>query len=70
MFDLNVLLRKNSSWDSTNARKLMDFIIFHNFYRDINFQLGNGNLNNCFFILISIFSVFRFVFFLLRAKCF
>jgi hypothetical protein len=41
IFDLNVLLRRDSEWDDTNAKSLLKFAEQHKF--KIGWQLGNGN---------------------------
>lgn len=41
LFDLNVLLRKNSNWDWSNAEQLLDFSAENRM--DLDWQLGNGN---------------------------
>ena len=42
MFDLNVLLRRDSVWDSRNARTLLNYTINKGY--SINLQLGNGKI--------------------------
>jgi hypothetical protein len=40
LFDLNVLLRNGTQWDSSNARMLLEYSDRHRF--NISWQLGNG----------------------------
>jgi heparanase 1 len=40
LFDLNVLLRNGTQWDSSNARLLLEYSDRHRF--NISWQLGNG----------------------------
>jgi hypothetical protein len=40
LFDFNVLLRVNDTWDSSNAELLLDFSFAHQF--SVDWQLGNG----------------------------
>lgn len=40
LFDLNVLLRNGTQWDSSNARVLLEYSDRHRF--NISWQLGNG----------------------------
>jgi nicotinamide riboside kinase len=40
LFDLNVLLRNGTQWDSSNARLLLEYSNRHRF--NISWQLGNG----------------------------
>jgi hypothetical protein len=42
LFDLNVLLRNGTEWDSSNARLLLDFSDKLRF--NISWQLGNGTV--------------------------
>ena len=42
LFDLNVLLRNGTQWDSSNARLLLDFSSKLRF--NISWQLGNGTV--------------------------
>jgi hypothetical protein len=42
LFDLNVLLRNGTQWDSSNARLLLDFSNKLRF--NISWQLGNGTV--------------------------
>jgi hypothetical protein len=42
LFDLNVLLRNGTEWDSSNARQLLDFSDKHRY--NISWQLGNGTV--------------------------
>jgi hypothetical protein len=42
LFDLNVLLRNGTQWDSSNARQLLDFSDKLRF--NISWQLGNGTV--------------------------
>jgi hypothetical protein len=42
LFDLNVLLRNGTEWDSSNARLLLDFTDKLRF--DVSWQLGNGTV--------------------------
>jgi hypothetical protein len=42
LFDLNVLLRNGTQWDSSNARQLLDFSDRLRF--NITWQLGNGTV--------------------------
>jgi hypothetical protein len=42
LFDLNVLLRNGTQWDSCNARLLLDFSDKLRF--NISWQLGNGTV--------------------------
>lgn len=42
LFDLNVLLRNGTHWDSSNARLLLD--ISNKLRFDISWQLGNGTV--------------------------
>ena len=44
LFDLNVLLRDNNIWNSTNGELLLDFSYAYHY--EIDWQLGNGtNIN-------------------------
>ena len=42
IFDLNVLVRSNGSWDPTNAIQLMDYTVKKG-YKMAGWELGNGN---------------------------
>ncbi|KAJ4427950.1 hypothetical protein ANN_23962 [Periplaneta americana] len=46
LFDLNVLLRNQSQWDSSNARQLIEFSDKFGF--NVSWQLGNGSKPNSF----------------------
>ncbi len=59
IFGLNVFLRNNGSWDSSNARDLFEYTHSKNYL--VNWELGNGKYvayNNSMAIL-SLFLYFR-----------
>ena len=43
LFDLNVLLRHaDASWDSSNARKIIEYAIQKGYNSHLDWELGNG----------------------------